>query len=99
MEIANFAITEYNHKNKAYLKLVKIENCVMEARVGGNSYQLVVFASMGTTGENNKKYFFEFAASTSSFLQLLSCQLQPPKEQNTTQSPHSPHSLHSPPSC
>ncbi|XLS54140.1 hypothetical protein HN51_003895 [Arachis hypogaea] len=54
MEIANFAITEYNHKNKANLKLVKIENCVMEARVGGNSYQLVVFASMGTTGENNK---------------------------------------------
>ncbi|RYR12065.1 hypothetical protein Ahy_B04g069589 [Arachis hypogaea] len=48
MEIANFAITEYNHKNKANLKLVKIESCVMEARVGGNFYQLVVFVSMGT---------------------------------------------------
>ncbi|QHO37440.1 Cysteine proteinase inhibitor [Arachis hypogaea] len=90
MEIANFAITEYNHKNKANLKLVKIENCVMEARVGGNSYQLVVFASMGTTGENNKKYFFEPLLPPSSSFSVVNSSLL----KNRTPPSHRTHRTH-----
>ncbi|RYR12067.1 hypothetical protein Ahy_B04g069593 [Arachis hypogaea] len=55
MEIANFAITEYNHKSNANLKLVKIESCNRQVHgFLGNSYKLVLLASNGTTEETNK---------------------------------------------
>ncbi|XP_052116381.1 cysteine proteinase inhibitor 5 [Arachis duranensis] len=55
VEIANFAITEHNHKSNANLKLVKIESCNRQVHgVLGNSYQLVLLASNETTEETNK---------------------------------------------
>ncbi|QHO37441.1 hypothetical protein HN51_003897 [Arachis hypogaea] len=55
IEIANFAITELNHKSNTNLKLVKIESCVTQVLgVVGYNYQLVLLASNGTTGETNK---------------------------------------------
>ncbi|RYR12064.1 hypothetical protein Ahy_B04g069588 [Arachis hypogaea] len=54
VQIALFAITEYNHNYNANLKLVKIVSCVTEARRGGDLHQLVLLASKGTTRETNK---------------------------------------------